>query len=309
VLDVLRGFYAMRTLGRRYFASPWHWWEWTGIALLIAAAVCRYQQFRGMRAVELHLEAALGAFADFRAVAVYAQAELGLTALAALVVYTKALHYLAGVPRFGALLRSVARASTHLAPLVLGLAALLGGQSVAFTLAFGTQGHAWRSVGDATMSLYHLLLGATHDSAGPFALRHTNWVLGPLLYAFVVLLFYLVLLRFVLAVVQEAWALEARCIDRNVHTSLVLRQATLTLTLTLALALALTKTSLVLRQAARRQLSALLRPCGRWGRRAAEWLLPTPLEEEVGPARLRARVMARVSVRVRVRVRVRLGQP
>ena len=225
MLDVLRGFYAMRTLGRRYFASPWHWWEWTGIALLIAAAVCRYQQFRGMRAIELHLEAALGAFADFRAVAVYAQAELGLTALAALVVYTKALHYLAGVPRFGALLRSVARASTHLAPLVLGLAALLGGQSVAFTLAFGTQGHAWRSVGDATMSLYLLLLGATHDSAGPFALRHTNWVLGPLLYAFVVLLFYLVLLRFVLAVVQEAWALEARCIDRNVHTSLVLRQA------------------------------------------------------------------------------------
>ena len=68
----------MRTLGRRYFASPWHWWEWTGIALLIAAAVCRYQQFRGMRAIELHLEAALGAFADFRAVAVYAQAELGL---------------------------------------------------------------------------------------------------------------------------------------------------------------------------------------------------------------------------------------
>ena len=72
---------------------------------------------------------------------------------------------------------------------MLGLGALLGGQSVAFTLAFGTQGYAWRSVGHATMSLYHLVLG-THPSADPFALRHTNWVLGPLLYAFVVLLFY-----------------------------------------------------------------------------------------------------------------------
>ena len=84
---------------------------------------------------------------------------------------------------------------------MLGLGALLGGQSVAFTLAFGTQGYAWRSVGHATMSLYHLVLG-THPSADPFALRHTNWVLGPLLYAFVVLLFYLVLLRFFLAIVQ-----------------------------------------------------------------------------------------------------------
>ena len=32
----------------------------------------------------------MGSFADFRAVAVYAEAELALTALAALVIYTKA---------------------------------------------------------------------------------------------------------------------------------------------------------------------------------------------------------------------------
>ena len=66
---------------------------------------------------------------------------------------------------------------------------------------------------------------------------------------------------------------------------------TLTLNLALTLTLAITKTCLVLRQAARRQLCALLRPCGRWGRHAAERLLPNPREEEAEAERAQSRVL------------------
>ena len=61
-----------------------------------------------------------------------------------------------------------------------------------------TQAYAWRTVGHATMSLLHLVLGVVD----PFALRETNWVLGPLLYAFFLFLFYLILAHFFLAIVQ-----------------------------------------------------------------------------------------------------------
>ena len=89
VLYVLREFYEMRKKGRSYFDSLWNWWDWSSVALVIAAAVCRYQQFRGMRAVELHLEAAMGTFANFRAVAVYADSELSITAVSACMIYIK----------------------------------------------------------------------------------------------------------------------------------------------------------------------------------------------------------------------------
>ena len=171
-----------------------------------------------------------------------------------------------------------------------------------------TQAYAWRTVGHATMSLLHLVLGV----ADPFALRETNWVLGPLLYAVFLFLFYLILAPFFLAIVQalrplgmlhplacyahltmlhplgmlrplgmlqphvsrplsqESYAIEARCIDRNVESGLVVRQA------------------------ARRQMAALLRPCGRRGLQAAEWLLPTALEEEVEAERAQSRVVEEV---------------
>jgi len=48
------------------------------------------------------------------------------------------------------------------------------------------------------MSLLHLVLGVVD----PFALRETNWVLGPLLYATFLFLFYLILAHFFLAIVQ-----------------------------------------------------------------------------------------------------------
>ena len=69
---------------------------------------------------------------------------------------------------------------------------------------------------------------------------------------------------------QESYAIEARCIDRNVESGLVVRQA------------------------ARRQMAALLRPCGRRGLQAAEWLLPTALEEEVEAERAQSRVVEEV---------------
>ena len=60
------------------------------------------------------------------------------------------------------------------------------------------QAYAWRTVGHATMSLLHLVLGVVD----PFALRETNWLLGPLLYASFLFLFYLILAHFFLAIVQ-----------------------------------------------------------------------------------------------------------
>ena len=51
----------------------------------------------------------------------------------------------------------------------------------------------------------------------------------------------------------------------------------------------------MVRQAARRQVAALLRPCGVRGLQAAEWLLPTPLEEEVEAERAQSRVVEEVS--------------
>ena len=48
------------------------------------------------------------------------------------------------------------------------------------------------------MSLLHFI----HGSVDPFALRETNWVLGPLLYTAFLFLFYLVLRSFFLGVVQ-----------------------------------------------------------------------------------------------------------
>ena len=92
VLYVLREFHEMRRLGRSYLRSLWNYWDWAAVSLVIAAAVCRYQQFRGMRAVELHLKATRGSFANFHAVAVYAASELGLTALSALMIYIKVHH-------------------------------------------------------------------------------------------------------------------------------------------------------------------------------------------------------------------------
>ena len=71
---------------------------------------------------------------------------------------------------------------------------------------------------------------------------------------------------------QESYAIEARCIDRNVESGLVVRQA------------------------ARRQLAALLRPCGRRGLQAAKWLLPTPHEEEVEAERAQSRVVEEVNL-------------
>ena len=63
-----------------------------------------------MRAVELHLQASLGSYANFRAVAVYADSELSITAVSAFMIYIKVRlspshprphhqpHLLAGVP-------------------------------------------------------------------------------------------------------------------------------------------------------------------------------------------------------------------
>ena len=42
-----------------------------------------------MRAVELHLQASLGSYANFRAVAVYADSELSITAVSAFMIYIK----------------------------------------------------------------------------------------------------------------------------------------------------------------------------------------------------------------------------
>ena len=42
-----------------------------------------------MRAVELHLQASLGSHANFRAVAVYADSELSITAVSAFMIYIK----------------------------------------------------------------------------------------------------------------------------------------------------------------------------------------------------------------------------
>ena len=134
-------------------------WDWTAICLVVAAAVCRYQQFRGMRAVELLLLAAQGSFANFRAVAGYADSELSLTAVSAFMIYMKVchgplsplarpqsppfppqvLHFFAGVPRFDTLLGTMSRAGKRLASFTLCFGLLLIGFSTAFTLAFGMQ--------------------------------------------------------------------------------------------------------------------------------------------------------------------------
>ena len=198
---ILVELYEMKKAGKGYFSSLWNVWDWCNISLLIAAAVCRYQQFRGMRAVQLHLKSAIDSFPDFRSVAVYADTELSLTAVCAFMVYLKVsaalppppashplptppppsprqvLHFLGGVPRIDALLQTFGRASRQLVLFTLCLVLLLLGFACGYNLAFGTNVYAWRSVGHSAVSLLHFVQGVVD----PFVLREVNWVLGPFL--------------------------------------------------------------------------------------------------------------------------------
>ena len=206
VLYILVEFYEMKRRGRGYLDDWWNWWDWLAIACLVGGAVCRYQQFRGMRAVALRLQASVDSYLNFRAVAVYADLELRLTAITTLMLNVKVLQFLRGVPRLDGLLNALGRARDPLVAFSLGFAVLMAAFAAAYTLAFGTQLYEWRSVGHSMMSLLHFLLG----EADPLRMRGADWVLGPLLYVAFLLCMVLVLVHMFLAILADSYAVESR---------------------------------------------------------------------------------------------------
>ena len=248
VLYILVEFYEMKRLGRAYLKDAWNWWDWACIACLVGGAVCRYQQFRGMRAVTLKLQASIDSFLNFRSVAVYADLELNLMSLTTLTLNVKVLKFLKGVPRLNGLLNTLGRARNQLVAFSLGFAILMVAFSTAYNLAFGTQLYEWRSVGHSMMSLLHFMLG----DVDPLRMRKDNWVLGPLLYVAFLFFMVLVLINMFLAIIADSYAFESRLVDQNVQMSIVMRQAF------------------------RRQAGRVCSAFGKPGKRLAERIVPPP---------------------------------
>ncbi|ETW00270.1 hypothetical protein, variant 2 [Aphanomyces invadans] len=143
----------------------------------------------------------LDAFTNFRSSIWYYALADAITSFTFFLSWLKLFKFLAFLPLFAPLTKTVTKALKQVAGLILIFGVALMGSALSFTMAFGLDAENYKTVADSCLGLLKILQGELEFEE----LHSSNRVLGPLFFVIFVTLMFFVILNMFIVVISDAY--------------------------------------------------------------------------------------------------------
>ncbi|ETV79426.1 hypothetical protein H257_07439 [Aphanomyces astaci] len=198
VVQLRQEFQLMRRMKWVYLsmvANVAHVFSLVVFAPLVALRVLCYMHLPSPTAIDLT------AFTNFRTSIWYYALADAVTSFTFFLSWLKLFKFLAFLPLFAPLTKTVTKAAKQVAGLILIFGVALTGSALSFTMAFGLDAENYKTVADSCLGLLKILQGELE-----FEELHTsNRVLGPLFFVIFVTLMFFVILNMFIVVISDAY--------------------------------------------------------------------------------------------------------
>lgn len=188
----------------KYWQDQWNILDWAVAGLAVGMILMRvyvfshtlriFEQVRGMASEDEYI--------NLQPLMWQLQQLLNINALTALLLFLKFFKFLAVVPQMDLLFATIRTAGLELLLFSILFSIVILGFAMAFYMAFGLDVHGYRSISNALLSLFQMVLGIfDYDE-----LWESNRILAPLLFTMFVILVVLILMNIFLAILNDAFA-------------------------------------------------------------------------------------------------------
>jgi len=188
----------------KYWVDGWNLLDWTIAGLSVAMILLRMYVFLQTSAIfeDIRTMRTEDEYVNLMPLMRQLQQVQNLNAVTALLLFLKVFKYLAVIPQMDILFATLRVAGLELLLFSLLFLIVVLGFAMSFYMAFGLDVHGYRTISNALLSLFQMVLGIFDYEE----LQASNRVLAPLLFSTFVVLVVLILMNIFLAILNDAFA-------------------------------------------------------------------------------------------------------